>query len=50
MNCFFYKESKSEKKIFFLEGGGGGGGGWRWLDRQTGLNQFAPSTSLQLGA
>ena len=27
MNCFFYKESKSEKKIFFLEGGGGGGGG-----------------------
>ena len=30
---------------------GGGWGGWgRWTDRQTGPNQFAPSTSLKLGA
>ena len=36
-------------------GGGGGGrgvcvcGGGRWMDRRTGLNQFAPSTSSKLG-
>ena len=34
------------------EGGAGlvGGGGGRWMDRRTGPNQFAPSTSLKLGA
>ena len=44
----FYKESKSKKK-FFLAGGGGGGGG-RWMDRRTGPNQFATSTSSKLVA
>ena len=55
---FFHTESKS--KIFFFLGGGGVGGvgGWRvwgegrgrWMDRRTGPNQFAPSTSSKLGA
>ena len=53
---FFRTETKS-KKIFFWGGGGGMGGGcvcWggvvdRWMDRRTGLNQFAP-TPLKLGA
>ena len=45
--------------FFFFGGGGGGGGGWRgawgwgrgiWMVRQTGPNQFAPSTSSKLGA
>ena len=37
-------------------GGGGGGGGMgyggrgRWMDKRTGPNQFAPSTSSKLGA
>ena len=40
---------------FFLGGGGGvgmwvGGGRGRWMDRQTGSNKFAPSTSSKLGA
>ena len=40
--------------FFFLEGGGGGGRvGWgrryKWIDRRTGPNQFAPSTSSKLG-
>ena len=54
---FFHKESKSKNKI----GGGGGGwgrgegegGGWgrgRWMDRRTGPNQFAPSTSSKFEA
>ena len=45
---FFYKESKSKKKTFFFFGGGGGEAGWgrgRWMDRRTGPNQIAPSTS-----
>ena len=54
---FFHKESKSTKKkkffFFFLGGGGGGGGeggrGGRCMDRRTGPNQFAPSTSSKLG-
>ena len=44
----FYKESKSEKKCF-----GKGrvlGGGGRWSSRRICPNQFAPSTSLKLGA
>ena len=51
---FFQTESKSKKKT--LGGGGDGGhvgkgvGGGRWMDRQTGPNQFAPSTSSKLGA
>ena len=36
---FFHKESKSKKKNW------GGGGGARWMDRRTGPNLFAPSTS-----
>ena len=48
---FFTKNPnlKKKKNIFFLGGGGGGGGG-RLTDRQIGPNQFAPSTSLKLGA
>ena len=52
---FFYKESKSKKKrnkkkiIFWGEGGEGWWWG-RWTVRRTGPNQFAPSTSLRLGA
>ena len=46
---FFYYESKFEI-FFFCGGGGGGGGGCRWIHRQTGPNQFAPSTSSKLGA
>ena len=45
---FFHKESKSKKKLFFFGGGGGFEAGWgrgRWMDRRTGPNQFAPSTS-----
>ena len=46
---FFHKESKSKKKnFFFFWRGGGGEAGWgrgRWMDRRTGPNQFAPSTS-----
>ena len=43
-----------------MGGGGGWDGGWgggrvvcvgdRWMDRQTGGNRFAPSTSSKLGA
>ena len=44
---FFHKESKSD---FFAGGGGGGRGRSRWMDRQTGPKQFAPSTSSKLGA
>ena len=56
---FFYKESKSKKgkkntfSYFFFFGGGrgaGGGGRGRWMNRRTGPNQFAPSTSSKLGA
>ena len=53
---FFNKESKTylrkKKKIFFCvcEWGGGGGKRGRWIDRRTGPNQFAPSTSSKLGA
>ena len=53
----FDKESISKKNVcfFFWGGGGGGGGGWgrvggRCMDRRTGPNQFAPSTSSKLGA
>ena len=42
MIFFFYKKSD----FFFLGGGGGG----KWMDRQTGPKQFAPSTSSKLGA
>ena len=37
----------------FIEVGGiiiGGWGRGRWMDRRTGTNQFAPSTSSKLGA
>ena len=54
---FFTKNPNLKKKIFLggragVEGMGGGelGGGGRWTDRRTGPNQFAPSTSLKLGA
>ena len=59
---FFHKESKSYKKkkkkkkknIFLFGGRGGraevGGGRGRWMDRRTGPNQFASSTSSKLGA
>ena len=49
---FFHTDSKSKKK-FFLGGGGGGSGGGsgdRLMDRLTGQNQFAPSTSSKFGA
>ena len=45
---FFHKESKSKKKLFLGGGGRGCEAGWgmgRWMDRRTGPNQFAPSTS-----
>ena len=50
MNCF-HKESKSKKNFFGGGGWMGGGGGWRgrWMDRRTGPNQFASSTSSKLG-
>ena len=46
---FFHTESK-HKFIFFVLGRGGGGGGGRmgggrWMDRRTGPNQMALSTS-----
>ena len=44
---YFYKYSKAEKKKWGVGGGGGGGG--RWMDRQTGPNQFAHLTSSKLG-
>ena len=43
---FFYTESKSKKDFFFFFLGGGD----RCMDRRTGPNQFAPSTSSELGA
>ena len=51
----FHKESESKKKNAFFWGGGwdegaGGRGRGRWMDRRTGPNQFAPSTSSKLGA
>ena len=49
---FFIKKDpnlKKKKKIFFFFFFFGGGGG-RWTDTQTGPNQYAPSTSLKLGA
>ena len=57
---FFHTEFKSKKKnfFFFLGGGGDGGlgrvcvcvgGGGSWMERRTGPNQFAPSTSLKFG-
>ena len=43
---FFYKESKSKKKKNSI-GGGEMVAGWGiWMDRGTGPNQFAPSTSI----
>ena len=51
---FFHTESKCKKKKF--KGGGrgwvgaGAWGGGRWMDRRTGSNQFAPSTSSKLEA
>ena len=45
---FFHKESKSKKK-FRGVGGEAVWGRGRWMDRRTGPNQFAPSTS-KLGA
>ena len=54
---FFTKNPNLKRKFFFFWGGGGGRGlgGVRrgrgtWMDRQTGPNQFAPSTSSKLGA
>ena len=38
------------KRIFVGWGGGGSAVGGRWMDRQTGPNQFAPSTSSKFGA
>ena len=49
---FFHKGSKLKKYIFFFWGGGGVGwddGGGGGVDRRTGPNQFAPSTSSKLG-
>ena len=48
---FFHYESKFE--IFFFGGGVGrvrGRRRGRWMDRQTGLNQFASSNSSKLKA
>ena len=60
---FLYYESKFKIEKNYLGGGGGGrrgggGGGWvgrgegrgRWMERRISQNQFAPSTSLKLGA
>ena len=49
---FFIKNPNlKQKNMFFWGGGAGGGRGWgRLTDRRTGPNQFAPSTSLKLGA
>ena len=44
---FTFTESKCRKKIFL--GGVEGRDGGRWMDRRTGPNQFAPSTSSKLG-
>ena len=57
MLFFTQNPNLKRKKFFFFFGGGGGGvvAGWvcvggRWMDRQTGPNQFAPSTSSKSGA
>ena len=49
---FFTKNPNLKKKLGEGggEGGGGGRGRCRWMDRRTGPNQFAPSTSSKLGA
>ena len=48
---FFTQIPNLKKKIFFFFfGGGGGGRGNRLMDRLTGPNQFAPSTSSKVGA
>ena len=48
---FFHKQSKSKKKSFWGGAGAGWGGGrGRLMDRRTGPNHFAPSTSSKLGA
>ena len=50
----FYKNSKSKEYFlsffFFFFFGGGGGRGDQWMNRRTGSNQYAPSTSSKLGA
>ena len=55
LRIFFTKNPnlnlKKKKKKFFLRGVGGRvGGEGSWMDRPTGPNQFAPSTSSKLGA
>ena len=60
-NCLFIYFILFIYFFFFFWGGGGGGelgevswggvrGRGRWMDRRTGPNQFAPSTSSKLGA
>ena len=44
---FFFTQNPNLKKKFWVGVGGGGGG--RWMDRRTGPNQLAPSTSSKLG-
>ena len=52
LRIFFTKNPnlKKEKKLVGGVVGGVSGGKGRMMDRRTGPNQFAPSTSVKLGA
>ena len=47
LRIFFTTNPNLKKDFFFFFWGGGGRG---WMDRRTGPNQFAPSTSSKLVA